>query len=103
MPLAEESGVSSEIGAWVLDRALADQRDWHDDGRDVVIAVNLSARQLQQPDLVEEVAAALTRHGTDPAHLRLEITEPTLMQDSELMSRAVLGLRALGAEIAIDN
>jgi EAL domain-containing protein (putative c-di-GMP-specific phosphodiesterase class I) len=103
MPLAEEAGAAHAVGHWVLDRALTDLQMWRDQGLDITLAVNLSARQLQQPELVEDVAALIAKHGADPRHVRLEITEPSLMQDSDVISRAVLGLRALGAEIAIDN
>ena len=103
MPLAEEAGAAHAVGTWVLDRALADHRVWCSLGLDLTLAVNVSARQLQQPELIDEVSGLLAKHGTDPRRLRLEITEPSLMQDSDVISRAVLALRALGAEIAIDN
>ena len=103
MPLAEETGASAAIGAWVLDRALADLRSWRDQGLDVTLAVNLSARQLQQAGLADEVARLLDRHGIEAGRLRLEITEPALMQDSEAASRALRAFRTLGAEMAIDN
>jgi diguanylate cyclase (GGDEF)-like protein len=103
MPLAEEAGVAQAIGHWVLDRALADQRAWRDQGVDTTLAVNISSRQLHQADLAEQVAALVARYGTDPARLRIEVTEPTLMQESDAIARAVLAFRALGCEIAIDN
>jgi len=103
MPLAEEAGAAHAIATWVLDHALADQRSWKDQRIEVTVAVNLSARQLQQPELVEDLAALLHKYGAHPGRLRLEITEPSLMQESDAISRAVLGLRALGTEIAIDN
>jgi diguanylate cyclase (GGDEF)-like protein/PAS domain S-box-containing protein len=100
MPLAEETGTAAAIGAWVLDRALLDLKGW---GRNVKLSVNVSARQLQQGDLAEEIARALQVHGIAPQRLRLEITEPTLMQDAESTHRAIRALKALGVEIAIDN
>jgi EAL domain-containing protein (putative c-di-GMP-specific phosphodiesterase class I) len=103
MPLAEEAGASPRIGSWVLDRALADLRSWRAQGFDLKVAVNLSARQLQQADLVGEVARLLSLHGISPGNLRLEITEPTLMLDSEAASRTVRSLKGLGVELAIDN
>jgi diguanylate cyclase (GGDEF)-like protein/PAS domain S-box-containing protein len=103
MPLAEETGASIPIALWVVDRALQDLRAWTDQGLPVTVAVNLSARQLQHAQLVDEVQALLGRNRIDPACLRLEITEPTLMQDSDAIARAVLAFRALGCEIAIDN
>ena len=87
----------------MLEHGLADLRAWRDEGLEVTLAVNLSARQLQQSDLPGEIARRLVRHGIEPARLRLEITEPTLMQDSETASRAVRAFKALGVEMAIDN
>jgi diguanylate cyclase (GGDEF)-like protein/PAS domain S-box-containing protein len=103
MPLAEETGATAAIGAWVFDRALADLRAWREQGLDATLAVNLSASQLQRPELVDEVARLLERHGARPGRLRLEITEPTLMRDIEAAGRAVRTFRALGVEMAIDN
>ena len=103
MPLAEETGAAHAIGLWVLERAIVDLGTWSQRGLEVTLAINLSARQLQQPDLPDEMARMLEANGVEARRLRVEITEPTLMQDSEATARAVLAFRALGAEIAIDN
>ncbi|HYC37158.1 MAG TPA: EAL domain-containing protein [Usitatibacter sp.] len=103
MPLAEETGAAAAIGVWVLDRALADLRSWHQKGMDLKLSVNLSARQVQQHDLVEEMKRLLDRHGVAPRHLRVEIKEPTLLADSEAVHRTVRALKVMGIEIAIDN
>jgi diguanylate cyclase (GGDEF)-like protein/PAS domain S-box-containing protein len=103
MPLAEETGTIIAIGSWVLERAVADLRAWLDQGLDLQLAVNLSARQLQHQELAEEVARLLQHHGVEPRRLRLEVTEPALMQDSEAASATLRALRALGVEMAIDN
>ncbi len=103
MPLAEEAGTAASIGAWVLERALADAAGWRDQGLQVVLAVNVSARQLQQADLAEQVARGLEAHGIAPASLRLEVAEPVLMEGSEAAHRSMRALKALGVEIAIDD
>jgi diguanylate cyclase (GGDEF)-like protein/PAS domain S-box-containing protein len=103
LPLAEESGAIAAIGAWVLERALADLRAWRDAGLDLKVSVNLSARQLQQPDLVDLVAAALRSHGIEAQRLRLEITEPALMHDSQGAGATLGALHGLGVELALDN
>ncbi|HUP98745.1 MAG TPA: EAL domain-containing protein, partial [Usitatibacter sp.] len=103
MSLAEETGTIGAIGLWVLDHALAEQRAWREQGLGLTMAVNLSARQLNDQDLAAEVAALLKRHGTEPATLRLEITEPTIMRDSDAAYAAVRAFKALGTEVAIDN
>jgi diguanylate cyclase (GGDEF)-like protein/PAS domain S-box-containing protein len=103
MPLAEDSGAAHAISLWVLDQGLTDLRRWKEEGHEITLAINLSARQLQQAELPDEVGRLLGAHGVDPRWLRLEITEPTLMTDSEATARAVLAFRARGCEIAIDN
>ena len=103
LALAEETGTVHAIGLWVLDHALRDLRGWQQEGSALKLAVNVSAKQLQQQDLVDEVQRLLTAHGVAPSTLRLEITEPTLMTDSEEVHRTVRALRNLGVEMAIDN
>jgi diguanylate cyclase (GGDEF)-like protein/PAS domain S-box-containing protein len=103
MPVAEETGIAPAIGAWVLDRALADASEWRAQGLQLVVAVNLSARQLQQPDLADGVARALAAHGIEPRTLRLEVAEPVLMDGGDAAHRTLRGLQALGVQMAIDN
>ena len=103
MPLAEETGAVVAIGEWVFDRALADLKGWEERGVDVKVAVNLSARQVQQHDLLEQVTRVLDRHRVPGQRLRLEIQEQTLMGESEGVHRTLAALKALGVEVAIDN
>ncbi len=103
LPLAEENGSIIQIGQWVLERALADLRAWQEQAVDVMLSINLSARQLQHPELVGEIAVSLKSHGVEASRVRLEIPEPALMQSSDTVDRAVRALQALGLQIAIDN
>jgi len=103
LPLAEETGMIVALGEWVLDRGLADLRGWHEQGLDLKLSVNLSPRQLQQSDLPKVIELALARHGVQAKHLRLEITEATLMQETEAVMASLLAVRDLGVEIAIDD
>ena len=103
MPLAQETGAMAAIGTWVMDRALRDLAGWRAQGLDLKLAVNVSARQLQQQDLADEVVRLAKLHGIEPQRLRIEITEPTLMNDSDSMSRVIRALRAAGVELAVDN
>ncbi len=103
MPLAEETGAVVAIGGWVLERALADLKQWNDEGIQLKLAVNLSARQIQQPELPAQVEELLRKHGVRAESLRVEITEPALMQEQESAHRSLTALRELGIEIAIDN
>ncbi|HEX6635220.1 MAG TPA: EAL domain-containing protein, partial [Usitatibacter sp.] len=103
MPVAEETGIAPAIGAWVLDRALSDARGWRERGIALDVAVNLSARQLRQVDLAEQVSRALRAHGVPPAALRLEIAEPVLMEGGDAAHHTLRALEALGVQMAIDN
>ena len=104
--LAEDTGLIVPIGRWVLHAACQAARDWQRRfplERPPFLSVNLSVRQLQQPDLLEDVAGALDASGLDPAELMLEITESVLATDREAMLERLRGLRALGVHLAIDD
>ncbi len=103
MPMAEETGTVGAIGNWALERALRDLRMWQEHGIDIKLAVNVSARQLQQQDFADNVARTLQVNGVKAQWLRVEISEPTLLGDSDATHRAVRALRSLGTEIALDN
>ncbi|MDX6648094.1 MAG: hypothetical protein QOJ97_45 [Solirubrobacteraceae bacterium] len=106
IPLAEETGQILELGGWVLREACAQHRRWSEeqpDGPPLQLSVNLSARQLQQPELVADVVLALRDTGMDPANLCLEITESVVMEETEAAVQALEALRAEGVRIAIDD
>jgi EAL domain-containing protein (putative c-di-GMP-specific phosphodiesterase class I) len=92
------------IGEWVLEQACAQAAQWRAEGRDdIVMAVNLSPRQLSSPDLAGVVASTLRESGLPPSALCLEITESAIMEDPEAAHRILQGLRALGVRLAIDD
>jgi diguanylate cyclase (GGDEF)-like protein len=104
--LAEDTGLIVPIGRWVLHAACQAARDWQRRfplQPHPFLSVNLSVRQLQQPDLLEDVAGALDSSGLDPDELMLEITESVLAADQEAMLERLGGLRALGVHLAIDD
>jgi diguanylate cyclase (GGDEF)-like protein/PAS domain S-box-containing protein len=98
--LAEETGMIVQIGRWVLEQACRQAKAWTDAGSDAHIGVNLSARQLREPDFVEVVAGVLHDTGLPAAQLTLELTESSLMQDDEGRLKA---LHALGLQLALDD
>jgi len=105
IPLAEETGQIVPIGAWVLDRALAQLAHWddlHGPSR-LRMAVNVSPRQLHDPAFVEQVAAMLRAHGIAPSRLVVELTETAVMTDPERGARLLARIRALGVHISIDD
>ncbi len=105
IPLAEETGLIRPLGQWVLEEACRQTKRWLDQnpGLRLVTSVNLSARQFQQPTLVEDVAAALRRSGVAPGCIQLEITESVAMEDAESAVAILHELKALGLQLAIDD
>jgi diguanylate cyclase (GGDEF)-like protein/PAS domain S-box-containing protein len=106
IPLAEETGLIVPIGAWVLREACSQAKELH--GRHpsrspVHVAVNLSARQLQRHEIVDEIAATLSETGLEPNHLVLEITESVMMQDMSLSLQRLTELKELGVQLAVDD
>jgi diguanylate cyclase (GGDEF)-like protein/PAS domain S-box-containing protein len=102
--LAEETGCIGEIGRWVLSAACAQAARWQRQGAGAVpMAVNVSARQFANDDLVAQVDEALDASGLDPALLELEITESVMAQNVERAAQVLAGLRALGVKLALDD
>lgn len=104
VPVAEASGLIEPIGAWALRQACATAADWRaEHGRDLTMAVNVSAVQLTSAHLVEHITEALTASGLPPAALVLEVTETALVEDPERASECLAALRALGVRLALDD
>jgi diguanylate cyclase (GGDEF)-like protein/PAS domain S-box-containing protein len=102
--IAEETGQIIPLGAQVLRMACDQSRRWQDAGLAALrIAVNLSARQFQQRDLVDSIAVTLADTGMPPERLQLEITEHVAMQDAEFTAATLKRLRQMGVQIAIDD
>ena len=104
IPLAEETGAIVRIGEWVLKEACRQVKKWHEQGfTKLYVAVNLSARQLKEPDLVEIVERALVETGLDPSYLKLEVTESCVMDNPEEAIAKMEELKARGIGFAIDD
>src|SRR3954471_13692303 len=104
--LAEESGLITEIGALVLNDACRQAARWVADSpeqQDLLVTVNLSARQVADPRIVDQVAAALMDSCLEPHRLVLEITETVLMHDRDAAAATLWQLKGLGVRIAIDD
>jgi diguanylate cyclase (GGDEF)-like protein/PAS domain S-box-containing protein len=104
--LAEESGSISSIGRWVLREACATLKHWSEAepaAAHLSVSVNLSVAELQDRNLVKDVAEALKRSGLAPERLHLEVTESVLSTDPEAASRALAQLRDLGVWLVIDD
>lgn len=103
IPFAEESGVILLLGEWVLKTACREAKSWADQGYDIHIAVNLSTRQFQDPELFSKISNALSEAELPPTKLELEITESASMQDPEASIQVMDKLKSIGIRIAIDD
>jgi EAL domain-containing protein (putative c-di-GMP-specific phosphodiesterase class I) len=106
IPLAEETGLIVPIGRWVIQEACRQAQIWNTAFPSVpplVMSVNLSARQFQDPGLVSDIAQAVRETGLDPRGLKLEITESVAMHDIEASVQKLDALKALGIQLAIDD
>jgi EAL domain-containing protein (putative c-di-GMP-specific phosphodiesterase class I) len=104
--LAEETGLILPIGRWVLAEACSQARAWQDrypGDPPLLMSVNLSVRQFQHPELVEEVAQILRETGLAAGSLKLEITESVVMEDADANTITLRRLEALGVRLEIDD
>jgi EAL domain-containing protein (putative c-di-GMP-specific phosphodiesterase class I) len=103
---AEESGQIIELGRWVLAEACRAVKAWRDTivaGEGLRVAVNVSGRHLQHADLVADVRAALDASGLEPGNLVIELTESTIMHNTEVNLERFRELKSLGVRLAIDD
>jgi diguanylate cyclase (GGDEF)-like protein len=105
IPLAEQTSMIRDIGAWVLRQACADQRRWQHQHptRDLGIAVNISTQQLMAASFPDTVAAVLKKENTNPQLLTLEVTESVFVRDSKRALIVLNDLKDLGVMIALDD
>ncbi|HEY6548006.1 MAG TPA: EAL domain-containing protein, partial [Vicinamibacteria bacterium] len=104
LPLAESSGAIVPLGAFMLWTALAQLREWHDQGLDhLSVCVNVSARQFQHSGLADDVTAALKASRVAPERLILEVAEADCMQKPQQTLQALRELKGLGVQIALDD
>lgn len=102
IPLAEESGLIIPIGKWVLHRACRDYERWREQGKAPgTIAINVSARQFQDSNLIDEIRATLRKYGIRPGQLELELTE-NVVQSTDSANQ-IRSLARMGVQIAIDD
>jgi diguanylate cyclase len=107
IPILEESGLIVPVGMWVMRTACEQLRQWRLDGDpklgELTMAVNLSARQFRQADLIEQIGKIIEQTEVGQGKLEIELTESTLVEDSEAVVKIMRSLRAMNVRVAIDD
>lgn len=104
IPLAEESGLILPIGEWVMRTACKQTKAWQNSGsRDITIAVNLSTRQFNEPNIGSIISSALQESELDPKYLELELTENVIIQNTAMVIQKMHDLKSLGIQISLDD
>ena len=104
IPLAEASDLIVHLGRWILDAACKQLRLWHLEGfTDLSVAVNLSARQFRQLDLLPMIEKIVADHGLQPRHVVIELTESVVMSDAHRAFDTLEKLHRLGFKVAVDD
>ena len=105
IPLAEESELIVSIGGWVLETACAQLREWQKNEltRNLLLSINVSAKQFHQADFVDQVRAAIQRCDINPQLLKLELTESMLLENIEEIIATMNALKAIGVRISLDD
>jgi diguanylate cyclase (GGDEF)-like protein len=103
IPVAERFGLIGTLGNWVIEDACRQSRAWRDKGLRMRVAINLSAFQMRQDDLVERITTALARHRIDPSLLTCEITESVAMEDTRATQTTFKRLGDAGVHLSIDD
>jgi diguanylate cyclase len=103
VPLAESTGGSRRLTSWVLKAAISQMGQWRESGLDIDVAVNLSAPDILDPDLGDEILYLLRTRRVEPTQLLLEITESAVMRDPHLAARNMQLLRVAGIRFSIDD
>jgi diguanylate cyclase (GGDEF)-like protein/PAS domain S-box-containing protein len=105
IPIAEATGLILPIGLWVLETACAQIKQWERDAicQNLVICVNVSAKQFHQVDFVAQVQATIKRNAINPKRVKLELTESMLVDDIEIIIVTMNALKAIGVQISLDD
>jgi EAL domain-containing protein (putative c-di-GMP-specific phosphodiesterase class I) len=104
IPAAENSGQIVAIGEWILHEACRQQQTWQrESGRALGMAVNVSVRQLQDPEFLSVVRRAIAQASIDPAQLELEVTESMMMENNASLVSVLQDIRSLGIRVSIDD
>jgi diguanylate cyclase (GGDEF)-like protein len=106
IPVAEESRLIVPIGRWVIEQACLQAAHWqqlHPDAAPVGVSVNLSARQVADPELLSHLGGSFRASGIEPSTLWLELTESTLLEDTDFVERMLTAVKRLGVQLVLDD
>lgn len=103
IPLAEETGLIKPLGHYVMEQGIKQASEWNQQGFDISVGINLSARQFMQADLVEQIKQLIERYQVNPANIDLEITETIAMQDAGNSINKMHHLKKLGIKLSMDD
>ncbi len=103
IPLAEETGLIQPLGHYVLEEAILQTKKWNQQGHDISVGINLSARQFIQADLVDQIKELIKKYAINPANIDLEITETIAMKDAENSINKMHRLKELGVKLSMDD
>lgn len=103
IPFAEETGLIVPLGRWVINAAAKQAGAWRKEGFNIRVAVNISARQLRIPTIIEDFTHAILSNGASPSLVDLELTESCLIDDEKLAHRLIRMFRELGAQVHLDD
>lgn len=102
--MIEDHALAVTLGTWIIETALTQLESWHTAGLNIAVSVNVSARQLQQPDFVQYLCDILAAHpNVQPGDLELEVLETSALEDLELVSKAIKGCQDIGVKFALDD
>ncbi|MCW9047164.1 MAG: bifunctional diguanylate cyclase/phosphodiesterase, partial [Gammaproteobacteria bacterium] len=104
IPIAEKTGLILSLGKWLIETACTDANQFIDSGiTNFTVSINISGIQIRDKSFIKNITDSLNSTGLDPSHLEIELTESTLMDDSDLVIEKVNALKKLGIQIAIDD
>ncbi len=103
IPVAEQTGLIIQIGYWVIEQGFKQAKRFHDDGHDIQIAINISARQFQYRHFLDQLQQLIESTQVNPNHVELEITESLIMENADQSIGIMQKLKAMGFSLAIDD
>ncbi len=103
IPVAEQTGLIIQIGHWVIEQSFMQTKTFHEQGHNIQVAINISARQFQYRHFLEQLQALINKTGVNPQHVELEITESLIMENAEQSIAIMRQLKQMGFALAIDD